>query len=108
MTDERRAHERVAVNLQVRWDGNSGLHEARIEDISLSGCFVNSTDRVVIGEFVTLEIKMPNREMLLLRGVVASYQELIGFGVLFTFLTDEEEFAIRQLTGVITEARDFE
>ena len=99
MTEERRANERVAVNLQIRWDGHSGLHEARIEDISLGGCFVNSTDRVVIGEFITLEIKMPNGEMLLLRGVVASYHELIGFGVLFTFLTDEEEFTIRQITG---------
>jgi hypothetical protein len=99
MTEERRANERVAVNLQVRWNGDSGLREARIEDISLGGCFVNSTDRVVIGEFVTLEIKMPNGEMLLLRGEVASYLEFIGFGVLFTFLTDEEEFAIRQLTG---------
>jgi len=42
---------------------------------------------------------MPNGEMLLLRGVVASYHELIGFGLLFTFLTDEEEFTIRQITG---------
>ena len=97
MTDERRSEERVPVSLPVRWDGGAGLQEARIEDISLGGCFVNSIGRVDIDEVVTLEIKMPDGEWLLLRGEVASYQPGIGFGLLFTFLTDDEEYALRQI-----------
>ena len=97
MTDNRRSDERVPINLSARWDGGAGAHEARIEDISLGGCFVNTTGRVDTGEVVVLEIKLPTGEWLQLRGEVTSYQQGVGFGLLFSFLTDDEEFALRQL-----------
>ena len=74
MTENRRRDERVAINLPVRWNGLSGSHEGRIEDLSLGGCFVNSTGRVDIGEVVVVEIKLPSGEWLQLRGEVTSYQ----------------------------------
>lgn len=97
MTQERRTDERVSVNLPVRWDGLSGQHEARIEDIGLGGCFVNTLSRVDIGEVVGLEIKLPSGEWLLLRGEVTSYQDAVGFGLQFSFITEDEESALRQL-----------
>lgn len=97
MTENRRSDERIAINLPVRWDGLSGSHEGRIEDLSLGGCFVNTAGRVDTGEVVVVEIKLPSGERLLLRGEVASYQAGIGFGILFSFLTDEEEYALREL-----------
>jgi hypothetical protein len=97
MTENRRTDERIAVNLQARWDGISGMHEARLEDLGLGGCFVNTAGRVDPGEVVSLEIKLPSGEWLPLRGEVASFQEGIGFGVLFSFLTDDEEQALRDL-----------
>ncbi|HEY5885092.1 MAG TPA: PilZ domain-containing protein [Pyrinomonadaceae bacterium] len=97
MTDNRRTDERVSTNLAVKWDGQSGRHEARIEDLSLGGCFVNTTGRVDPGEVVSLSIKLPSGEFLELRGEVVSYQQGIGFGLLFTFLTDEEEQALREI-----------
>jgi hypothetical protein len=97
MTENRRSDERVSVNLSARWDGLSGVHEARLEDLGFGGCFVNTAGRVDIGEVVGVEIKLPSGEWLPLRGEVASYQEGIGFGVLFTFLTDDEEQALREL-----------
>ncbi len=97
MTDERRSDERTPTNLPAKWDGLSGGHEARIEDISLGGCFVNTNGRVDPGEIVVLEIKLPNGEWLPLRGEVTSYQEGVGFGLLFSFLTDDEEFSLREL-----------
>ena len=99
MTDNRRGDERVSTNLAVQWDGQSGGHEARIEDLSLGGCFVNTTGRVDPGEVVSLSIKLPSGERLSLRGEVVSYQQGIGFGVLFSFLTDEEEQALRELVA---------
>ena len=99
MTDNRRSDERVSINLDVRWDGQSGGHEARIEDLSLGGCFVNTTGRVDPGEVVSLSIKLPSGQWLPLRGEVVSHQQGIGFGVLFSFLTDEEEQALRELVA---------
>ncbi|MGI9065296.1 MAG: PilZ domain-containing protein [Pyrinomonadaceae bacterium] len=97
MTDNRRTDERLSTNLSARWDGGSGAQEARIEDLSLGGCFVNTTRRVDVGEIVVVEIKLPSDEWLQLRGEVVFYHEGIGFGVLFSFLTDDEEQSLREL-----------
>lgn len=97
MSDERRSDERVSLNLPVRWDAISGQHEARTEDLSLGGCFVNTSGPVDLGEIVSLEIKLPSGEWLPLRGEVVSYQQGIGFGILFSFLTDEEEQELRAI-----------
>jgi hypothetical protein len=100
MNEERRADERVALNLPVRWDGLSGGLEARIEDLSLGGCFVNTRGTVSPGELITLEIKLPSGEWLPLRGEVISCQPEIGFGLVFPFLTGEEEAEIRQVLAL--------
>lgn len=99
MTINRRSDERVSTNLPARWDGLSGKNEARIEDLSLGGCFVNTKGRVDVGEVVGIEIKLPSGEWLKLRGEVASYMVGTGFGVLFTFLTEDEEQALRELVS---------
>ena len=97
MTEERRSDERTAINLPAHWDGLSGEHQARIEDIGMGGCFVNTMSHVDVGELISLEIKMPSGEWLQLRGEVISYQHAVGFGLQFTFLTDYEERALKQL-----------
>ena len=97
MNKNRRSDERVSTNLPARWDGLAGRNEARIEDLSMSGCFVNTKGRVDVGEVVGIEIKLPSGEWLPLRGEVASYMVGTGFGVLFTFLTEDEEQALREL-----------
>jgi PilZ domain len=97
MDKERRSDERVSTNLPAKWDGLSGGHEARIEDISLGGCFVNTTGRVEIGEVVVLQVRLPSAEWLTLRGEATTSQPGIGFGLNFSFITDEEEYALRDL-----------
>jgi len=97
MPDNRRSDERVSLNLSAKWDGISGTHEGRIEDLSLGGCFVNTKGRVDVGEIVTVALRLPSGEWLQLRGEVTSYQLGIGFGVLFSFLTYDEEQILRQL-----------
>jgi hypothetical protein len=96
MTDNRRNDERVSTNLPAKWGGLAGDHDGRIEDLSLGGCFVNTTGRVDIGEIVGVEIKLPSGEWLPLRGEVTSYQIGIGFGIVFSFLTEDEEEALRE------------
>ena len=94
---ERRNDQRITLNLDARWDGLSGGHEARIEDLGLGGCFVNTTGRVDVGEDVVIEIKLPPGDWLQLPGKVVSYQHGIGFGVVFSLLTEIDEEAIREL-----------
>ena len=84
----------------MRWDGLSGEVGARLEDLSLGGCFVNTRGLVTLGELITLEIKLPSGEWLPLRGEVTSYQPAIGFDLVFPFLTSEEEDELRQLLAI--------
>ncbi|HLO01078.1 MAG TPA: PilZ domain-containing protein [Pyrinomonadaceae bacterium] len=97
MPEDRRSYKRVSTNLPAKWGGVTGDHEGRIEDISMGGCFVNTTGRADVGEIVGVEMKLPSGEWLQLRGKVTSFQGGIGFGVLFTFLTQDEEERLREL-----------
>ena len=64
--------------------------------MSLGGCFVNPVGRVDVGEIVGVEIKLPSGEWLQVRGEITSYQPGIGFGLVFSFLTEDEEEALRE------------
>jgi hypothetical protein len=44
-----------------------------------------------------LQVKLPSGESLTLRGEATSVQEGTGFGLNFSFITDEEEYALREL-----------
>jgi len=97
MNEDRRTDERTVTNLPTRWIGLSGTHEGRVEDLSLGGCFVNTRGRAEVGEVVSLEMKLQTGEWLQLRGEVVAFQLGTGFGLVFSFLTDEEESALRDL-----------
>ena len=97
MRDERRNDERFNINLPVKWDGMAGTHEAHLDDISMGGCFVNTRGRLDVGEVVIIEVRLLSGDWLQLRGEVTSYQPGIGFGLSFSFLTEEEEEALRGL-----------
>lgn len=101
MSDERRNSNRKRILLEARWESMSRRHEARVDDISLGGCFVNTFGRVELKEAVELEIQLPSGEWLPLRGHVASYQPGVGFGLSFTELTDEEISGIRELMSSV-------
>ena len=97
MSDEKRSSERKTVNLVVKWDSLSGSYEAKLEDISLSGCFINTTGLANLDEVMNLEVLLPSGEWLTLKGTVTTYQPGIGFGVVFSSLTDEQTQAVEKL-----------
>ena len=100
---ERRSNDRKKVLLEARWESMSRHHEARVDDVSLSGCFVNTYGHAELQEAVNLQILLPSGEWLALKGTVASYQPGVGFGISFTFLTADEEKAVRELMASATE-----
>jgi len=99
MNHERRTNLRIPLKLPARYDGLSGGYEARIEDISLGGCFVNARGQVQEGDGITVEIKLPSGEWLRLPGKVTACYPGIGFGVEFTNLTLAQELSLEQLVN---------
>jgi PilZ domain-containing protein len=97
MTQNRRTNERKSLNLDARWDSLSGQHEARISDIGLGGCFVNTVTRVELGEVIGIEMRRPSGEWLRLQGAVSSCHEGVGFGLEFTALTKDQKSALQGL-----------
>ncbi|MBA2733752.1 MAG: PilZ domain-containing protein [Acidobacteria bacterium] len=98
MTEERREEERKNITLDVRWEGGASRRPARISDLSLGGCYLDTLGSVEVGEIVNVEIKLPSGEWLPLRGTVAFHHPGLGFSVCFTFLTEDEQ---EQLTEII-------
>jgi hypothetical protein len=97
MLNERRTNERKRILLEAKWECMSTRHEARVDDVSLGGCFVNTFGKVEPNEHVNLEIQLPSGEWLPLRGYVASCQPGVGFGLSFTSLTQGEIATLKQL-----------
>lgn len=81
----------------------SRKHEARVDDVSLGGCFVNTYGPVELNEPVSLNILLPAGVWLNLRGTVVTYQPGVGFGLSFTDLRKEEETALKELLASAVE-----
>ena len=97
MPDERRINKRKRILLEAKWESLSRRHEARVDDVSLGGCFVNTYAQVELGEHIDLEIKLASGARLRLRGHVASYQPGVGFGMSFTSLSAAEAAGLEEL-----------
>ena len=81
MADERRQFERVRLPMEVHWEGLSGKHVARVYDLSLSGCYVETLGQVAGGERVRLDIELPTGRWMSLEGDVVHAQANMGFGL---------------------------
>src|SRR6185295_19383540 len=105
MRDERRSSKRKRILLDAKWESMSHMHEARVDDVSLGGCFVNTFGRVELNEEVNLQITLPSGEWLSLSGYVASYQPGVGFGMSFHSLSEEELATLEELIATSEERR---
>jgi hypothetical protein len=100
---ERRITDRKKVLLEARWKSMSGRHEARVDDLSVGGCFVNTFGHVELGEPVDLEILLPSGDWLTLRGTVATYHAGVGFGMWFRFVNAAQRTAVKELIASAAE-----
>ena len=81
----------------------SRRHEARVDDVSLGGCFVNTYGHVEIKEAVDLQILLPSGEWLALEGTVASYHPGVGFGMSFKSPSEEQMATLKELIATAAE-----
>ena len=103
---ERRSSQRKKVLLEAKWESMSRKHEARVDDVSLGGCFVNTYGPVEVNEPVELQILLPSGGWLTLRGTIASCQPGVGFGMSFRLANDEEKAALKDLIASAEEHMD--
>ncbi len=103
MGQERRRSQRKRILLEAKWESMSRAHEARVDDVSMGGCFVNTFGHVEHGEEISLQIELPSGEWLPLRGRVASYQPGVGFGIAFTSLSEGKRAVLEELLATATE-----
>src|ERR1041384_1768382 len=97
MPEERREDARRTVSVAATLEGLSGKHEARVSDLSLGGCFIDTPGKAEVGEFILCALKLSAGGWLHLRGQVASVDPQVGFSLAFTFLTEDEQTALATL-----------
>ena len=101
MAEERRGEERVPLTMDVRWESLSGKHSARISDMSLSGCYVETMGQVAVGEIIRFEVQLPTGRWLPLIGEVVYQLPAMGFGLRFRTLTTGQREVIASLLDYV-------
>ena len=81
LMSERRSNERFEVCLDVVLEGATG--QARVADLSESGCYIDTLFESYTGQKLRLMIKLPTREWLELEGEVAHNVPHMGLGIRF-------------------------
>lgn len=83
--------------MQIVLESVRGRPKARLRNLSLGGCFVDSIARVGKGETVIFKVLLANGQSRLLNGEVVRVFPLIGFSLCFTIITEEEENLLKQI-----------
>ena len=100
---ERRQAERVYVQLNARWEGVLAQCEGHIVDLSTTGCFVLTADRVKPKELIRVEIQLPTEGWMYLWGEVVYRIEDMGFALHFTGVSDMEQAMLNLLLEFVRE-----
>jgi len=87
---ERRKDERVKVELEASWEGALTQLGGSIVDLSTSGCFVLTDDKVKVGELIRVIIHQPQQDDLYIWGEVVYQIPEMGFAVRFTGADDAD------------------
>ena len=85
-----RQNERYSYLKEVELEFASGKRSARISDISIGGCYIDTIAQVPVGEAVTLHIGSTSGESMRFEGKVAYVLDGFGFGVEFVDLDDAQ------------------
>ena len=93
---ERRAAERLRIDLKVRWEALRTQGRGAVCDLSSLGCFVLTSADVKPGDLIRIEIEFPRKIAPLWGHVVYALEEM-GFALRFVFADDSEKQSVSQL-----------
>jgi CheY-like chemotaxis protein len=92
------SQEPVNVSLDVVWQGWSGKVDARMSEISMDGCFIDSRSQGrTLGEIVEFKVHLPEGPWVSLQGELISEDYPVGFGLHFRQLTDGDKRLLAQV-----------
>jgi hypothetical protein len=77
--------------------------EGHIVDLSSTGCFVLTSDRVKPKELIRIEIQLPTEGWMYLWGEVVYRIEEMGFALSFTGVSDMEQAMLNLLIDFVRE-----
>ena len=97
MTNERRRQPRASVMLEIRWEDLSGRYNARITDISVGGCYIESIGQVTVGQQIRFDIHLPAKNWVPFQGDVVYRHPNLGFGVRFVGMTEQKKEVLAQM-----------
>ena len=101
--DERRSTPRLRVSLDAVWDNTRGNHPARITDLSLGGCYLDTVGETMTGEVVCFRVALSDGDWLYLEGEVRHHMPRMGFGVRFVDLETQQEDKIKAILAAARE-----
>ena len=85
-------HDPVTVSLDVVWHGSSGKQDARMSEIGMDGCFIESrVQGRALGDIVEFKVHLPSGPWVSLRGELVDEDYPMGFGLRFSGLTDGDK-----------------
>jgi len=96
--EDKRRHVRLPMIIECQVDGISGHGSMRMSDLSLSGCYIDTSTAVALGAEVAIAAVLKDRPVVLTGRVVHSHPR-IGFGVQFEALPADVVGVIQQFLG---------
>ena len=88
----------VTVSLDVVWQGSAGKQDARMSEISMDGCFIDSiTQGRTLGDLVEFKVHLPSGPWVSLQGELVNEDYPMGFGLRFKGLTDDDKRVLAQV-----------
>jgi len=90
----------VTVSLDVVWQGSAGKHDARMSEISMDGCFIDSrVQGRSLGDLVEFKVHLPNGPWVSLQGELVVQDYPMGFGLRFRNLTEADRRLLRRVVA---------
>jgi PilZ domain len=99
-----REQERVPFFVEVVLESASGKRHARISDLSLGGCFIDSIALMTQGEAVAFDLAEESGRLLHFTGRVTYVLPGVGFGVRFTNVSEEQQAFLDEIVGVTADS----
>jgi len=95
-----KSHTPVTVSLDVVWQGSSGKQDARMSEISMEGCFIDSrVQGRALGDIVEFKAHLQSGPWVSLRGELVNEDYPMGFGLRFKELTNSDKRLLAQVVA---------
>ncbi len=92
-----RQQKRIAISLTIELEASSGNREARMSDLSMNGCYIDTITSVRLDENVRFTLSLPDGRREELSGEVIYMHEGIGFGLRFNDLSDDQRMLLQKI-----------